>query len=248
MPGIVPYIALARRDHDFRIVETSGGFPWSASVRDEAQWLALDWWGNCFAVDFTGAMGHIVPKKAPDTFFLMLVQPGPVAPDRFVVFLSGTDYSRYGFNPFQAIRDGVFDFTEQFYRERGEAHYHINWKSRLRHEPVDSVPPGTQQSYDRGAQHLSRGNSILIPTRSDGDGEREEFERFTDSLSPEVLKRISMFTFTNTTTDKLDHFGTLLASVYNSTQSRTLNDVLRELVSVDENGSLFRTIRRTETP
>jgi hypothetical protein len=247
MPGIVPYIALARRDHDFRIVETSGGFPWSASVKEEAQWLALDWWGNCFVVNFAGAMGHIVPLKASDMFFLMLVQPGPVAPDRFVALLSGTEYSRYGFNPFQAIRDGVFDFTELFYRERGEPQYHINWKSRLPYGSGNTAP-GTLQGYSRGAQHLSRGNSILIPTQADGDVEREEFERFTDSLSPEVLKRVSVFTFTNTTTDKLDHFGTLLASVYNSTQSRTLNDVLRELVPVDENGSLFRTIRRRETP
>lgn len=247
MSGTFPYIALARRDHDFRIVGTSKDFSLSDSVREEARWLALDWWGNCFVEDFAGAMGHVVSRKTSDMFLLMLVQPGPVAPDRFVAFLSGTEYKRFGYNPFRAVGQGVFDFTEQFYQERGESQYHIGWKFRPPLQADDSVNAETRQSHNRGAQHLSREHSIIIPTQSDGV-QREDFERFTDFLSPEVLKRINIFTFTNTTSDKLDHFGTLLASVYNSTQTRTLNDVLRELVSMDESGSLFRTIRRTEIP
>ena len=247
MSGTFPYIALARRDHDFRIVETSVDFPLSDSVKEEARWLALDWWGNCFVEDFAGAVGHIVSRNASDMFLLMLVQPGPVAPDRFVAFLSGTEYRRFGYNPFRAVEQGVFDFTEPFYQERGESQYHIGWKFRPPLQVWDSVSPETRQCHNRGTQHLSQGHSIIIPTQSDGV-QREDFERFTDSLSPEVLKKITIFTFTNTTSDKLDHFGTLLASVYNSTQTRTLNDVLCELVPVDESGSLFRTIRRTEIP
>ena len=247
MSGTFPYIAIVRRDHDFRIVETSQGFPYDGVAKEEAQWLALDWWGNCFVEAFAGAMGHVISKSAPDMYLLMLVQPGPKAPDRFVVFLTGGEYRRFGYNPFRAVGEGVFDFTEAFYRKRDETPFHISWKLRMQRDHVEeTISPETRRYYDRGGQHLFRNHSIIIPTQIDQTELRESFARFTDLLSPDVLQRTNVFSFTNTTSNKLDHFGTLLASVYNPAQSRTLDEVLRDLVPVDESGSPFKTIRRTE--
>jgi hypothetical protein len=248
MPGAFPYIAVVRRDHDFRIVETSSDFPYRGETKEEGRWLALDWWGNCFIESFSGAVGHVVSKATPDLFLLMLVQPGPMAPDRFVVFLNSSEYRRFGFNPFQAVAEGLFDFTETFYRERDESSFHIDWKLRVQFDQKeDQTASETQRHFARGGQHLARDHSIIIPTQVDGTELQDGFERFVNSLSPEVLRKTSVFSFTNTTSDKLDHFGTLLASVYNPTQSRTLLEVLDGLVPVDDSGSPFKTIRRTES-
>ncbi len=241
------YMALARRDHDFRVVETSREFSWSAAAKEEARWLALDWWGNSFVDNFTGALGHVISKASRDVFLLMLVQPGPIAPDRFVVFLTANEYRRFGYNPFRAAEHGVFGFTETFYRQRDESQYYIDWKERIQSSRAgEFISPETQRSYDRAVEHLVRGHSLIVPTHADTSELFKEFEDFTYSLFQEDLRGISIFTFTNTTTDKLNHFGTLLASVYSTTQSRTLSGILHDLVQVDNNGSPFMTIRRAE--
>jgi hypothetical protein len=242
-----PNIAIVRRDHDFRVVEYSADFPFGTGEKEEARWLALDWWGNCFVEEFHGAFGHVRSRVASDVFLLLLVQPGPVAPDRFVTFLTNTEYRQFGFNPFRALWEGVFDFTEGFYRRRGESKYHIDWKSKLfQRNGENSVTPETIQIYERAGSHLFREHSIIVPTQADSDHILSEFRQFVEFLSTDILQGISICTFTNSSRDRLDHFGTLLTSLYTPAQNRSLDDVLRELVTVDETGSPFTTIRRME--
>jgi hypothetical protein len=91
-----------------------------------------------------------------------------------------------------------------------------------------------------------QGTSIVVLTREDTSELASEFQMFTYALSPEVLRTINTCTFTNSSRESLEHFGTIACGWYNATQRESLNSVLGELVPLDANGSPFKTIRRAE--
>jgi hypothetical protein len=238
-----PHLVVARRSHDFRTVYTSPSFPRNDALKEEARWFALDWWGNCFVEDFRGAIGHVRSMKDRNYYLVMLVQPGPVAPDRFVVCLENSEYSGFGFSPFAAVSAGLFDFTQEFYTDRNEGQYHRDWKKEqigITTEPVD----GYQKGFRVGKRHLHQGHSIIVPSMADGVELRRELELFSAQLMPEILQNIGMCTFTNAVREKLNHFGPMLAGWYNLNRTETLKSVLNDLVDIDEQGSPFKTIRR----
>jgi hypothetical protein len=228
MPTL-PYIAVARRDHDFRIVETSRGFPFSAAVQEEARWLALDWWGNCFVKDFREAVGHFCSQADKNLYYLLLVQRGPVAPDRFVVCISLEGYEKYGFNPFHSIREGAFAFTEEFYKVRNEMSFQIQWRDRTK------IPMKTELSEEwlmlvKAANfHLTSGRNIVVPCRHDEHIMFQELASLCWKLPPSTLQQINLCTFTNASWDRLHYFGTILTGCYSATDDRTLKSVLHEI-------------------
>jgi hypothetical protein len=239
--GMYPHVVVARRDHDFRIVKASEPFPYGSRVKEEGRWLALDWWGNCYVEKFRGAMGHFRSTVEKDVFLVMLVQPGPVAPDRLIVFLREDEYRAFGFNPFRAIQKGLFEFAQPFYAAREESPFHIDWKSRVLRE--SAVSDEQQRQYDVATQHLMRGTSIIVLTQEDKEELRVEFEHFIHFLSPELLQTINFCTFTNSASEHLKHFGTIVCGWYSMTRTLTLREVLDAFAPPDETGSLFRTIR-----
>jgi hypothetical protein len=237
-----PHIIAARRDHDFRVVECTAPFPYKNALKEEGRWLALEWWGNCFVEGFQGAVGHFCSSVEPDFFLLMLVLRGPVAPDRFVVYLRDEEYKQFGYDPFRALQGGVFDFTESFYTSRGESRSHDDLRSSV---PVfEELSEPQRMRYAVASQHLGQGTSIVVPTAEDGRELRMEFARFTHSVQPELLRKINICTFTNSARDNIDHFGTLLCGWYDMTRNETFGDVVDRLVTLDGNGSPFKVIRR----
>ena len=239
-----PHLVVARRSHDFRAVHTSPSFPGNDALKEEARWLALDWWGNCFVEDFRGAIGHVRSKQDNNYCLVMLVQPGPVAPDRFVVCLENSEYSRFGFNPFTAVSAGLFDFTEEFYAGRDESRFYRNWKADQKGITTNLSADGYQRGFRVGKQHLQHGRSIVVPTHVDSVELRREFELFAGQLEPESLQNTGICSFTNTSRDRLNHFGPIIAGWYSLNHSETLKSVLNDLVDIDEQGSPFKTIRR----
>jgi hypothetical protein len=243
--GDAPHIVIVRRDHDFRIVETSRDFPFAEAVRDEARWLALDWWGNCFLEAFRGALGHFPSTAEPGLFHLMLVLPGTVAPDRFIVCLRDEQYAPLLYDPFRSFREGLFGLTRSFYESRGEGRAQREWSGA-----PDDISPAPMTEEEQGLlqkaeQHLVRGTSVVVPSRSDDSSASSEIARFAGRLHPGTRRSISICTFTNAGRDQLMHFGTAFCALYSTTTTRTLAEVLAELVPLDERGSPFRPIRRT---
>ena len=248
MSGTFPYIAIVRRDHDFRVaVETSHGFPFDAGTKEEARWLALDWWGNCFVerfrggdgpCDFQGSTGDVSSYACP----AWSDSTGQVR----CVFLTAREYRPFGFNPFRAIAHGVFDFTETFYKERDEMPFHINWKLRVQaHMPGDSVlrrQIGTMIAQERTCSEVTVLLFRLGLTRQASCN----FERFAGILSPDVLGESVSSRL------RIGHvigWTTLEHSWLHSTV-RPKENVRRRvsrLVPVDERGSPFKTIRRAES-
>ncbi len=241
-----PHMVVARREYDFRVVDTSTHFPYGEAVQAEARWLALDWWGSCYVKTFQGAIGHFCSRVEHGLFFLMLVQPGPVAPDRFLVCLKDTEYSQFSYNPFWAVRAGIFDFAGSFYTSRREGTFHIDWKSGIEAKRIAAVPDNQQQGFSLAQEYLARGTSIIVHTHDGGGKLMLEFRTFLETLASDTRRRVGICTFTNSSRDRLEHFGPLICGWYDTARNETLIEVLQGLVPLDDNGSPFRTIRRPE--
>ncbi len=232
MTGIPHIVVARRREHDFRVVQVSPGFPLSDAVKEEARWLSLDWWGNCFARSFDGAVGHFRSIVEKNLFFLMLVLEGPQAPDRFVAFLRGEEYARFGFDPFVALEGGVFSFAEEFYSERKEKRAGPGWWNVA--DPPGAPEPGKVEAAER---HLWGGGSILVPCNTGIRELRQEIRVFSRALSPATRMGISICSFTNATHGELRHFGPILCGWYTTVWHRSLREVLEELPTNTSGGS-----------
>ncbi len=232
MKGI-PHIVVARRpEHDFRVVQMSPGFPMSDAVKEEARWLSLDWWGNCFARTFDGAVGHFRSTVETNLFFLMLVLDGPLAPDRFVAFLRREDYAPFAFDPFLAYERGLFSFADDFYSGRKEKGMKPGWWKSA--DPPGEAERGMAAVADR---HLAGGGSILVPCHKEIRDVRREIMMCTRGLAPETRTGISICSFTNASHGQLTHFGPIFCAWYTTVWHRSLREVLEELPHSTPGGS-----------
>jgi hypothetical protein len=241
--GVTPHIVVVRRDHDFRIVQTSHDFPFAPPVREEARWLALDWWGNCYYSQFRGALGHFPSTVERGLFHLMLVLPGPVAPDRFVVSLREEEYAPLLYDPFRTAREAFPSLTRRFYEERREGSLENGWTDSLEAIPPAPMTEEEQRLLGLAEMHLGKGRSVVVPSQSDSANGPAEIVRFARQLRPETRRGISICTFTNAGRENLLHFGPAFCAQYSTNTSRNLTDVLGELVPVEE-GNPFTPIRR----
>ena len=232
MTGI-PHIVVARRpEHDFRIVQTSPGFPMSDAVKEEALWLSLDWWGNCFAQTFDAAVGHFRSSVEENLFFLMLVLDGPLAPDRFVAFLRREEYATLGFDPFVALEAGLFSFAEDFYSVRKEKGMKPGWWKN------PGPPGGAEEGMVAVAErHLAAGGSIFVPCHTEIRELRREIMMCTQGLAPATRMSISICSFTNTAHGLLTHFGPIFCGWYTTVWHRSLREVLEDLPHATRRGS-----------
>ncbi len=228
-----PHIVVARRrEHDFRIVQMSHGFPLREALKEEARWLALDWWGNCFARTFDGALGHFRSTLEKDLYFLMLVLAGPLAPDRFVAFLREEEYAAFSFDPFRARAEGLFSFADDFYaarKERASA-----WWAGGASDASGGVDGGLVAVAER---HLAGGGSILIPCNAGIPKLRGEIMQCTQGLAGATRSRISICSFTNAAHEQLTHFGPIFCGWYTTVWHRSLREVLEELPHSTPGGS-----------
>ncbi len=233
MTGIPHIVVARRREHDFRIVETSPGFPLSDAVKEEARWLALDWWGNCFARTFDGAVGHFPSAEERNLFFLMLVLDGPLAPDRFVAFLRGDEYAGFLFDPFAALEGGLFSFADDFYAARKEKGVQPGWWKS------GGDPPGAAERslYSAADRVLAGGGSVLVPCHTEIRELRREIMQCTQALAPATRMGISICSFTNATHGQLTHFGPIFCAWYTTVWHRSLREVLEELPPPAPGGS-----------
>ncbi len=233
MMGIPHIVVARRREHDFRVVQTSSDFPLSDAVKEEARWLALDWWGNCFARTFDGAVGHFRSTGEKDLFFVMLVVDGPLAPDRFVAILRGEEYARFGFDPFAALESGLFSFAEDFYAGRKERGIRPGWWK------TDGPPPGAAERslFAAADGYLAGGGSILVPCHNEIRELRREIIQCTQALAPATRMSTSICSFTNATHGQLTHFGPIFCGWYTTVWHRSLREVLEELPHSTPGGS-----------
>jgi hypothetical protein len=230
-----PHIVVARRpEHDFRIVQISPGFPMSEAVMEEARWLSLDWWGNCFARAFDGAVGHFRSTVEKNLFFLMLVLDGPLAPDRFVAFLREEEYASFAFDPFGALEKGLFSFADDFYSARKEKGMKPGWWKTGQANPPGEAGRGMVDVADR---YLAEGGSILVPCYTEIPELRGEIMMCTQALAPATRMRISICSFTNAAHGQLTHFGPIFCGWYTTVWHRSLGDVLAELPHSTQGGS-----------
>jgi hypothetical protein len=232
MTGIPHIVVARRREHDFRIVQDSPGFPMSEAVREEARWLSLDWWGNCFARTFDGAVGHFRSTVEKKLFFLMLVLDGPLAPDRFVAFLREEEYAPFEFDPFGALEKGLFSFADDFYSARKEKGMKPGWWKIP--DPPGAAERGMVAVAD---QHLAGGGSILVPCHTEIRELRREIMMCTQGLPPATRLRISICSFTNAAHGQLTHFGPIFCGWYTTVWHRSLREVLEELPHSTPGGS-----------
>jgi hypothetical protein len=233
MTGIPHIVVARRREHDFRIVQISPGFPVSDAVREEARWLSLDWWGNCFARTFDGAVGHFRSTVEKNLFLLMLVLDGPLAPDRFVTFLRGEEYAQFDFSPFVAFEKGLFSFADDFYSARKEKGMKPGWWES------SGDPPGAPERalVAVADRHLASGGSILVPCNAEIRALRKEIMICTQGLAPATRGRVSICSFTNTAHGQLTHFGPIFCGWYTTVWHRSLREVLEELPHSTPGGS-----------
>jgi hypothetical protein len=233
MTGIPHIVVARRREHDFRIVQVSPDFPLSEVLKEEARWLSLDWWGNCFARTFDGAVGHFRSTVERDLFLLMLVLDGPLAPDRFVAFLRGEEYERFDFNPFAALENGLFSFADEFYSARKEKGMKPGWW-----ESGGNTPGAAERALVAVAdRHLASGGSILVPCNTEIRALRKDIMMCTQGLPPATRKRVSICSFTNTAHGLLTHFGPIFCGWYTTVWHRSLREVLEELPHSTPGGS-----------
>lgn len=232
MAGFPHIVLVRRREHDFRIVQTSPDFPLSGAAKEEARYLALDWWGNCFVRSFDAALGHFRSRREEGLFFLMLVLAGPLAPDRFVTFLREEEYASFAFDPFLAQARGVFSFADEFYAARNEKT--STWWAR---GAADTRAPLDGGLVASGERHLARGGSILVPCNAGLEGVRSEIAQCTEQLAPATRKAVSICSFTNAAHETLTHFGPILCAWYTTVWHRSLREVLEELPHVSPGGS-----------
>jgi hypothetical protein len=242
--GGTAYITIVRRDHDFRVVDCSTPFPYKNALKEEARWLALEWWGNCFVESFRGAVGHFCSSVESGFHLLLLVQRGPVAPDRFVVYMREEDYAPFGFDPFRAMQGGAFSHLTPFYAQRGEHQYAIDWRAEI--EGLINGPATAEFAgrYELARRHLEQGTSIVIPTEADNRPLESAIVKFAFKQDPSLLKKINICTFTNAAPQTIGHFGTIICGMYNANRQDTFAGVVDKLVPLDENGSPFQVIRR----
>jgi hypothetical protein len=234
MTGIPHIVVARRREHDFRIVQFSPGFPMSDAVKEEARWLSLDWWGNCFARTFDGAVGHFRSTVEKNLFFLMLVLEGPLAPDRFVTFLREEEYAPFAFDPFGALEKGLFSFAEDFYAARKEKGMKPAWWKTGQTGAPDAAERGTVAVAD---QYLAGGGSILVPCNREIRELRKEIMMCTQGLAPATRMGISICSFTNAAHSQLTHFGPIFCGWYTTVWHRSLREVLEELPHSTPGGS-----------
>jgi hypothetical protein len=243
MAGLT-HIAIVRRDHDFRVVDCTTPFPYKNALKEEARWLALEWWGNCFVEHFRLAVGHFCSSVESGYYLLLAVLRGPVAPDRFIVYLREDDYAAFGFNPFRAFREGAFAHLAGFYAERGEQDFTINVREEIGRVYQGRDEESAAGRFDLARRHLEQGTSIVIPTATDSRDLEAELMQFAGAQSSALLRRINICTFTNAAPQTVGHFGTILCGMYNATRQDTFAAVVDRLVPLDESGSPFRIIRR----
>ena len=242
-----PHIVVVRRDHDFRIVETSLDFPFGGPVREEARWLALDWWGNCYFATFRGALGHFPSAVEPGLFYLMLVLPGTVAPDRFVVCLRDEEYAPMLYDPVRSVREIFPSLTRPFYGRRGEGALQSGWTDSLEGPAAFQMTGDEERLLPLAEMHLGKGRSVVVPSQNDGTGASAEIVRFSRAFRAETRRAISICTFTNAGRDNLLHFGPAFCAQYSTSPGRSLTQVLGDLTPLDEGGSPFTPIRRKST-
>lgn len=239
-----PHIVVVRREHDFRIVETSRDFPFGGPVREEARWLALDWWGNCYFAPFRGALGHFPSAVEPGLFHLMLVLPGTVAPDRFVVCLRDEEYAPMLYDPVRSVLELFPSLTRPFYEGRGEGALQNSWTDALEGPGVAQMSEEEERLLHLAELHLGKGRSIVVPSQSDGAEPPAEIVRFARGFRAETRRAISICTFTNAGRDNLLHFGPAFCAQYSTSPGRSLTQVLGDLAPLEEGGSPFTPIRR----
>jgi len=230
---VIPHIVVARRrEHDFRIVQSSPGFPMSDAVKEEARWLSLDWWGNCFARTFDGAVGHFRSTVEKNLFFLMLVLDGPLAPDRFVAFLREEEYAPFAFDPFVTLEKGLFSFADDFYSARKEKGMEPGWWKTP--DPPAAAERGMYAVADR---YLAGGGSVLVPCHTEIRELRREIMMCTQTLALTTRRRINICSFTNAAHERLTHFGPIVCGWYTTVWHRSLREVLEELPHSTPGGS-----------
>jgi hypothetical protein len=232
MTGFPHIVVARRREHDFRVVQLSHGFPLSDAVKEEARWLALDWWGNCFARTFDGALGHFRSTVEKDLFLLMLAVEGPLAPDRFVAFLREEEYAAFGFDPFLARAQGLFSFADDFYAGRRETA--SAWWAGGAADAPGAVDGDLVAVAER---HLAGGGSILVPCNAEIRGLRGEILQCTQGLSTATRRRVSICSFTNAAHEQLTHFGPIFCGWYTTVWHLSLREVLEELPHSTPGGS-----------
>ena len=234
MTGIPHIVVARRREHDFRIVQISPGFPMSDAVKEEARWLSLDWWGNCFAQTFDGAVGHFRSTVDKNLFLVMLVLNGPLAPDRFVAFLQEEEYVPFAFDPFDALEKGLFSFADDYYSARKEKGMKPGWWKTAQADPPSAAWGGMCAVADR---HLAAGGSILVPCHTKIPELRREIMMCSQGLALATRMRVSICSFTNAAHGQLTHFGPIFCGWYTTVWHRSLREVLEELPHSTPGGS-----------
>jgi hypothetical protein len=230
-----PYIFVGRRpEHDFKIISHTLPWPHNRRVLEEARWVALDWWGNCYVEKFTGAVGHFRCHSQHGLYLLMVVQRGSEAPDRFAVLLDDEQYGAFRFNPFVAIRHGAFDCMWKVLGEQKERSWFRDWRTDGLSERSSTLPENVKRRYVAAQSRLAKGMSIIVPTQADGGSLKQEIEEFVHFVPPDTLRDINIFTFCNTSYENLDTYVPLLCGWYSRLPEQAFSQILDAFAETDE--------------
>lgn len=209
-------------------------------VHDEIKWLALDAWGASLDPNMFRAVGHVKSRKIPGLYHILLVLPTvrDLQPSRSVISLPGSAYRLLGYNPFSALRAGLFAFGDSFhsYPHMGQCPPSA---SRFSQSDPCYAKTGLISSEDIRpfTEDILKGRDLSLHSSLADKKLDMFFQCLLGSLPGDVLaeRYISTFTFANQR--KLNDFSPFIACFYAPGEQFCLPSLLHKQPEQSENGT-----------